>query len=164
MYEIFQLVTKYLNKKTLCRLRTVSREVHDYIKKPKPFIEEKLKRQRDKNNKNNIINIINNIKIVPKKYIHITKVVRHRPQTKSIIYKVGSEILYRNLIFLDIDFPPPKKIIYRPNGTTFIELYSRNDSRGHRTCSGRTLLFPLVVPQRNFSVTGPGYKLGSKHG
>ena len=108
MYEIFQVITKHLNKKTLCRLRTVSHEVHDYIKKPKPFKQEKLRRRRDKN----ILNMLHEY-ISLKKYIHINKVVHHRPQTKSILYKVGSEILYWNLFFFVIDFPLEKKYYSR---------------------------------------------------
>jgi hypothetical protein len=106
MYEIFQVITKYLNKKTLCRLRTVSHEVRDYIKKPKPFKQEKLRRQRYKN-------IINQYIFFPKKYININKVVRYHTISKIILYKVGSEILYGNLFFFDIDFPLEKKYYSR---------------------------------------------------
>jgi len=107
MYEIYQLIIKYLNKKTLCRLRTVSHEVRDYIKKPKPFKEEKLRRQRYNN-------IINNFVIIPKKYIYINKVVHHHSQIKGIFYKIGSETLY-SLWYCT--FLPPfdkKKEYYKP--------------------------------------------------
>lgn len=111
MYEIFQVIIKYLNKKTLCRLRTVSHEVHDYIKKPKPFKEEKLRRQRNKNILNQNINMLNE-HISPTEYFHINKVIHHCPQSKSIIYKIGSENLYSLFYYNSRYFPFNKKKEY----------------------------------------------------
>ena len=93
MYEIFQVITKYLNKKTLCRLRTVSHEVRDYIKKPKPFKEEKLRRRCYNNILNQNINMLNE-HISPTEYFYINKVIHHHSQIKGIFYKIGSETLY----------------------------------------------------------------------
>ena len=104
LYEIYQVIIKYLNKKTLCRLRTISHESHDYIKKPKPFKEEKLRKQRDKNILDKNICIFNQYMFVPKKYFYINKVIYNHSQIKVIVYKIGSEILYGTLYY---NIPPP---------------------------------------------------------
>ena len=90
MYEIYQIIPNYLNRKTICRLRSVSREARDVIKKPKPFKKVNTTSIAKVKMILNIGNTLGNVLITNKNNVHrLCEIV--------ILYKY-SEFTYTNMM------------------------------------------------------------------